>query len=209
MKFQKIRTSRGKFGHIIRFYFWKNATSDLQKFDFILCIYTILLYLFVKWNISNISTSFECLNRLQVLFLRILIFYDMIWISAGSRLWNGKPVWFANWSIEITCCTGEILMKQIKKPVKKSRILLKDKFYRKMGPDMKYTRRQKSSQSCNRSGRTGPVPDRTGWNIWTGRSLPVFYRFIKIFLLRNISVVPLRLLCKKILNFSHNQFWSE
>ncbi len=65
------------------------------------------------------------------------------------------------------------------------------------------------TQSCNRSGRTGPVPDRTAWNIWNGRPLPVFYRFIKIFLLRNISVVLLRLLCKRILNFSHNEFWSE
>ena len=145
MKFQNIRASRRKSGRIIGFYFWKNATSDLQKLDFILCIYTILLYLFVKWNISNISTSCGYLNRLQLLFLRILIFYNMIWISGGSRLWNSKSVWSANWSIEITCCTGKILMKQIKNQRKNLEFFWKTFFYRKMDPDMGYNRRQKSS----------------------------------------------------------------
>jgi hypothetical protein len=66
LEFQRIRNNRDKFDRIIGLYFWKHTRSDLQKLHLI--------------------------NRLRLLFLKILIFCEMIWTSARTG-WEmrGRP----------------------------------------------------------------------------------------------------------------------
>jgi hypothetical protein len=83
LEFQRIRNNRGKFDRIIGFDFWKNIRSNLKNLYCILHIY----------DTPITSCKMNVFRMPRLLFLKILIFCEIIWPSAWTGAFDKLTHW--------------------------------------------------------------------------------------------------------------------